>query len=145
MRICPQAVISSLTLVKSSAVLSTYKWKNWLTAFESTQPCPSPSSVGNCPHLTARSETGCTTGGGWPPLMTACVTASRGSRGPGFLAELTQSLKKKKKKKECLLGGQPRNSALKGGRVQALDHGPSSARNDHRATPLSRVSFLNRE
>lgn len=75
--------------------------------------------------------------------MTACVTASRGSRGPGFLAELTQSFKKKKK--ECLLGGQPRNSALKGGRIQALDHGPSSARNDHRAAPPSRVSFLNSE
>ena len=29
--------------------------------------------------------------------MTSCVTASRGSRGPGFLAELTQSFKKKKK------------------------------------------------
>ena len=36
--------------------------------------------------------------------MTACVTASRGSRGPGFLAELTQSFKKKKKKKGMFAG-----------------------------------------
>lgn len=64
--------------------------------FQAPSLHPSPSSVGNCPHLTARSEAGCPTGGGWPPLMTACVTASRGSRGPGFLAELTSHFKKKK-------------------------------------------------
>ena len=47
-------------------------------------------------HLTAHSWNRLYNRWRVPPLMTACVTASRGSRGPGFLAELTQSFKKKK-------------------------------------------------